>query len=178
MHNFALSILYKNFTVDKLVTTSLVTILNSELILIKSKIRRFVFERKRSIPQKWLCLLVVIKVNLDQKITDFFSLYLAHLISVKQNFSIDQSVFSVLFLILKKVSLTWIAFIKKDLSVCSFATWERGKSFSGRSKNELKRNYENLRSVHLKISTKFWLSIGTFLLNQWLQTIFNATKCC
>ena len=106
MHNFALRILYKNFTVDKLVTTSLVTILNSELRLIKFKICRFVFERNMSIPQKWLRLLVVIKVNLDQKITDFFSLYLAHLISVKQKFSIDQTVFSFLFLILEKVSLT------------------------------------------------------------------------
>ena len=74
-HNFALRILYKNFTVDKLVMTSLVTILNSELRLIKFKISRFVFERKMSIPQNWLRLLVVIKVNLDQKITGFFSLH-------------------------------------------------------------------------------------------------------
>ena len=67
-----------------------------------------------------------------------------HPIFEKQKFSIGQIVFLVLFLILENVSLTSSAPFKKDLSVCSFTTWQRSKKFLGRSKNELKCNYENI----------------------------------
>ena len=69
-----------------------------------------------------------------------------HPIFEKQKFSIGQIVFLVLFLILEKVLFCWLKLqpIKKDLSVCFFATWQQSKKFWGRSKNELKCNYENI----------------------------------
>ena len=66
LHNFAFRISYKSILRLTNLKLSPVTNLNSKLRLNKFKMKQFIFEGKMTIPQKWVFLLVVIKVNLSK----------------------------------------------------------------------------------------------------------------
>ena len=66
LHNFAFRISYKKFLQLTNLKFSPVKNLKSKLRLIKSMMNQFIFDRKITIHQKRVLLLVVIKVNLSK----------------------------------------------------------------------------------------------------------------